>query len=158
LLISPPDASARVGVVVADASVYETQPDRNYGASTVLRVDGRSVKRTFFRVRVRGFDAEPARDVRLRLQVDDEHSARGPSGRLYQISECSWDERSVTYKTQPTIDGPLLDELGEVEWRNVIEFDVTEAITGDGTYCFALESSSPDGVMYRSREAVVGDQ
>ena len=156
LLISPPDPSARVGVVEADASVHETQPDRNFGTGTVLQVDGKSVKRTFFRVRVRGFNAEPVRDARLRLQVDDKHSARGPSGRLHQISDCSWNERTVTYKTQPAIDGPLLDELGEVEWRNVIEFDVTEAITGDGTYCFALESSSPDGVMYRSREAAVG--
>ena len=30
------------------------------------------------------------------------------------------------------------------------------AITGDGDYCFALESSSRDGVTYRSREATVG--
>jgi hypothetical protein len=54
------------------------------------------------------------------------------------------------------MDGPLLDELEDVQSGDVIEFDITEAIEGDGTYCFALESSSRDGVLYRSREALVG--
>jgi ELWxxDGT repeat protein len=154
LLVSRLDPAARVGVVVADASVFETAPDRNLGQSPLLWADRSSVKRTFFRVKVRDFDANSVRDVRLRLQVSDERSASGPCGRLYQISDCSWSEMGVTYDTQPDIDGALLDELDTVvETGNVIEFNITRAITGDGVYCFALEGSSRNGVIYRSREA-----
>ena len=160
LVITPVDPSGRVAVVEADASVRETQPDVNFGTSSMLWVDEKPVKRTFFRVRVRGFDAEPVRDARLRLQVvgsdEERYSARGSSGRLYETRDCAWNELTVTYDTQPTIDGPLLDKLGKVERGNVIEFDITPAITGDGIYCFALESSSRDGVIYGSREATVG--
>jgi hypothetical protein len=157
LLLVPADPPSRVGVVVADATVRETRANRNYGRSAMLRVDGNSVKRTFFRVRVRGFDAELVRVARLRLQVDDGKSARGPAGRLYEVTDCTWNELTVMYDTQPDIDGPLLDELDQiVSWGEVVEFDITPAITGDGDYCFALESWSRDGVTYRSREAAVG--
>ena len=37
-----------------------------------------------------------------------------------------------------------------------VEFDVTPAVSGDGLFCFALESPSADGVRYNSREAGAG--
>ena len=33
-----------------------------------------------------------------------------------------------------------------------VDFDVTAAIPGDGTYCFALDTSSTDSAIYNSRE------
>ncbi len=139
---------------MADASVSEAAPARNFGRSPLLWADRSSVKRTFFRVQVHGFDGDSVPDVRLRLEVDDARAAGGPSGRLYQISDCSWSEVGVTYATQPKIDGPLLDEPNKiVEPGTAIEFNITRAITGDGLYCFALEGSSRNGVSYRSREA-----
>ena len=157
LLLVSADSPGPVGIVVADASVRETRPNRNFGRSAMLWVDGQSLKRTFFRVRVRGFEAELVRDARLRLLVDDGEPATGPAGRLYEVTDCTWNELTVTYNTQPEIDGPLLDELDEVvSSGDVVEFDITPAIIGDGDYCFALESASRDGVTYRSREAAVG--
>ena len=37
----------------------------------------------------------------------------------------------------------------------IVELDVTTAITGDGTYSFAMDSNSNNGADYRSREDVV---
>jgi hypothetical protein len=37
--------------------------------------------------------------------------------------------------------------------NTLVEFDVGAAISGDGTYCFGLDSASTDGVAYLSREA-----
>ena len=43
-----------------------------------------------------------------------------------------------------------------LEEGQVVEFDVTSAVTRDGTYAFALTSGSSDGVQYQSREAASG--
>jgi hypothetical protein len=40
--------------------------------------------------------------------------------------------------------------------NQVVDFDVTAAVTTDGTYNFALDSASSDGVRYRTREASTG--
>jgi len=37
--------------------------------------------------------------------------------------------------------------------RQVVDFDLGATITGDGTYCFALDSTSSNGVDYASRES-----
>jgi len=37
-----------------------------------------------------------------------------------------------------------------------VSFDLPGAITGDGTYCFAIDTQSTDGVDYTSREAGSG--
>src|SRR5206468_2169460 len=74
-------------------------------------------------------------------------------GRIHAIASCAWDERTVTAKTQPRIDGPVLATLGAVALGERVEFDVTPAVSGDGLFCFALESPSADGVRYNSREA-----
>ncbi len=34
----------------------------------------------------------------------------------------------------------------------IADFDVTSAIRGDGVYCFAVDTTSTDGVDYDSRE------
>ena len=39
---------------------------------------------------------------------------------------------------------------------DIVDFDVTAVVSGDGTYCFALDSPSDNGVDYRSREAAAG--
>ena len=46
--------------------------------------------------------------------------------------------------------------MGAVGRGDVVEFDVTGAITGDGTFCFGFDSLTSDGVAYVAREAVVG--
>jgi hypothetical protein len=58
----------------------------------------------------------------------------------------------VTFNTRPAIDGGELDAQGAVAKGALVDFDVTAAIGGNGTFCFAIQSPSTDGVDYGSRE------
>ncbi len=150
----PPSA-----VIEADTSVRESDPEINLGASSALEVDGDSAKHAFFRIRVTGIGARSVASARLRLSVNDASRAESVSGgRIHTISDCTWNELTMTWQTQPPIDGPPGPALGPVARGQMVEFDVTAAVAagGDATYCFALTSPSDDGVDYRSREAATG--
>ena len=58
----------------------------------------------------------------------------------------------MTWNTAPAIDGPALVTLGPVAIGQVADFDVTSAISGDGTYCFAIDTANTDSAIYNSRE------
>ena len=153
----PPSPRAAVGVVEADAMVNAATPAKSKGPSARLEVDGSPVKHAFFRVRVSGVGARQVTSARLRLHVSNvSHSQSVAGGRIHSVTNCAWDENTVTAKTQPAIDGPVLSTVGAVARGQVVDFDVTSAIQGDGVYCFALESPSSDGVRYNSREAATG--
>ena len=53
-------------------------------------------------------------------------------------------------------DGPVLFTAGAVARGQVVDFDVTSAVSGDGVYCFALDNPTNDGADYNSREAASG--
>src|SRR5437773_1108033 len=139
----PPSPPAAVAVVEADAMVNAATPAKSKGPSARLEVDGSPVKHAFFRVRVSGVGARQVTSARLRLQVSNvSHSQSVAGGRIHSVTSCSWDESTVTAKTQPAIDGPVLSTVGAVAHRQVLDSDDTSASQGDGAYCLAPESSS----------------
>ncbi|MDI3339100.1 MAG: hypothetical protein QJR03_01070 [Sphaerobacter sp.] len=69
------------------------------------------------------------------------------------MSDTTWSETGVTYKTRPEIDGPVLSTLGAVELGETVAFDVTQASIRDGIVGFAITSLRQDGVEYASRES-----
>jgi len=133
---------------VADTFVHSGNPTTNFGAATTLQVDGSPTKIAYVRFNVTGLSG-PVQSARLRLKVVD---ASVFGGTIYPISNNSWGETTVTYNTRPVIDGPALSALGAVSVGDIVEFDVTAAISGNGTYNFATASNNSDGVYYRSRE------
>jgi len=153
----PPPPGAPVGTVEADTFVNKATPARNFGTTTRLEVDASPVKQTLLRVRVSGVGARQVTSARLRMQVSTVLNSQSVAGgRIHAITNCAWDERTVTWNTRPVIDGPVLSGAGAVALGQVVDFDVTSAIQGDGVYCFAVESPSADGVRYNSREAAAG--
>jgi len=109
------------------------------------------------RVAVSGVGARRISSARLRLQVAKVTNAQSVSGgSIHPITNCRWDERTVSWNTRPVIDGPALATLGAVAQGQLVDFDVTAAISGDGVYCFAIDNASVDGVSYNSREASAG--
>ena len=153
----PSPSGAPVGTVEADTLVNKASPAKNNGTSARLEVDASPAKHAFFRVRVSGVGARQVTSARLRLQVSNVPNSQSVAGgRIHAITGCAWDERTVTAKTQPAIDGPVLATVGAVARGQVVDFDVTSAIQGDGVYCFALDSLSSDCVRYNSREAAAG--
>jgi hypothetical protein len=152
------DTTLPVGVVEADVAALEKDRTLNFGSSPFLWVDADSPQVSYLRMRVRGVGALPVLSATLTLQVADDNSADSDSGgRIHRITDCTWNELAMTYDTRPAIDGPMLDEAAHaVQIGDPVVFDLTTAITGDGTYCFALDSASTDGVQYASREGLVG--
>jgi len=102
---------------------------------------------------VSGVGARLVTGAHLKLQVanvTNAGSVRG--GSIHALTSCAWDEKTVTWATQPAIDGPALATLGAVAAGQVVDFDVSAAVHGDGVYCFAIDTSSTDGVDYNARE------
>src|SRR5206468_3452920 len=147
-----------VAVVEADTYVSSSSPGTNFGTSTLAAADaGPTVQRAFFRVRVSGVGTRQVTGARVRLQVAKVTNAQSVSGgRIHPITDCGWNERTMTWQTQPAIDGPVLATAGAVAQGQAVDFDVTGAIHGDGVYCFALDTPSTDSALYNSREATVG--
>jgi hypothetical protein len=147
-------AIAIEGSIGADAAVREESPQTVFGTGVALDADGATRKRSYLRGVVTGLNGHPVVRAQLRLRVASTSSAGSSSGgRVRVIPDCSWNERTVTWGNQPGLTGTVLDSLGMVEVGNVAHFDVTAAVRRDGVYCFALDSSSDNGVIYRSRES-----
>ena len=145
-----------MGTVEADVTVHERNPDTNAGADTILDASGQGTKheQTYFRVSVSGVGTRRVASARLQLQVASVPQAGSDSGgRMHRISACGWNELTTTWRNRPVIDGAVLSTVGPVQPGQVVTFDVTSAITGDGVYCFALDSTSINGVKYNSRES-----
>lgn len=145
--------------VAADAFVVETVPSARFGSDThlILKSAG-PVIQGFLRFNVTGIEGKAVRRATLRLTVDVSPSAGGPGGgALHAVSDNGWQEMTVSYGSRPPVDGPVLATAGAVQPGEVVEFDATPAIHGDGTYVFAVVGTASDPVVYRSREAVGGE-
>ena len=154
-------ATAPVGTVLADTYVQSDLPTTNFGTKTLLFVDNgvasnpgtTGVQHTFLRVSVSGVGAQHVTAAHLQLQVSTATNANSVTGgTIHTISNCSWSETAMTWNTAPAIDGPALVTLGPVAIGQVADFDVTSAISGDGTYCFAIDTANTDSAIYNSRE------
>jgi len=133
----------------ADTSVVSSSPNQNYGSQSFVEVDGSPVKIAYLRFDVSGLSGTVA-SAFIRLRCTD------PSpfgGTIYTISNDSWQETTVTYNNRPAIDGTALDSLESVSVGDVVELDITAAISGDGIYNFAINSNNTNGANYSSRES-----
>jgi glucose/arabinose dehydrogenase len=132
---------------VADAQIRSNQPTKNFGASTTLRVRV-SQSRAYLKFTVTGLTSPPASAV-LRLRVID-GSTNG--GSIYRLTNTSWTETGITWNNAPAISGSPLSSLGAVTTATWVEFNLGSAITGNGTYTFAISNGNTDSVDYASRE------
>ncbi|MCP3140827.1 CBM96 family carbohydrate-binding protein [Pyxidicoccus xibeiensis] len=133
-----------------DTTVAEATPDTGEPNHALLVADGspRSEAWLFFRVAT----DRPIRNARLRLHVRD-GSSDGPA--LHRVSS-SWAGGAVTWNTRPALEGAPLADLGAVRTGSWVELDVSSAVTGPGTYGFALVPTSGDGMDFTSREGAAG--
>src|SRR5439155_1714202 len=112
------------------------------------------VRQAFLRFAVNGIGRFSVQQALLRLTVGSSSSdASALGGAVHAISNHAWPEATTTYRTRPLIDGPALAVKGRVLPKQAADFDVTSAVAADGTYDFAVDSTSSDWVRYGSREA-----
>jgi hypothetical protein len=139
----------------ADVYVDSSLPDSNFDADSRLRADGTPRRISYLRVVVSGVAGRLVQQAHLRLGVV---GASLDGGTIHSISDVGWDEKLVTYRNRPAVDGPALATLGAVTVGSVVEFDVTGAIAGDGVYGFAIDNASDDCASYVSGTATKGQK
>ncbi len=138
---------------IADTYVESTLPTSNFDTDARVRADAVPIRISYLRFAVSGLGGRPVQSAKVRLGVS------GPStkgGSMHLISNGIWNPSVITYDTRPAVDGPALATLGTVALGSTVDFNVTAAVTGEGTYNFALDSTSDDGVSYNSSAAPSG--
>jgi hypothetical protein len=152
-LILDVNAAVRPIVAIADTYVDAERPATGSGGETTFRIDADPVRQAFLRFTVDRLAPFGVADAVLRLTVGPESSHEGDTGgTLYALAGGGWSE-ATTFDDRPEIDGSPIGSAGKVESGDAVRFGVGGVVTGEGTYDFALTSTSTDGVGYRSREA-----
>ncbi|MFQ5637814.1 MAG: IPT/TIG domain-containing protein [bacterium] len=146
---------------IHDSYVRSTRVNENNGASVKLKIRTTTSQRiTFLKFQVSGITGT-IQSAKLRLTVLDA-SAEGGSVYLvsnnYNNSASAWTENGLTWKNAPALSGNPLSTLGSVSLNQTVEFDVTSAVTDNGTYSFAVKTTSSDIVVYSSKEGAVAPE
>ncbi|MBF8194018.1 DNRLRE domain-containing protein [Nonomuraea sp. K274] len=157
--LSAPLSGARTSVTVPasdDVFVSQAEPAKSFGTATWMSVcgttcgsatAGQRIALTRFTISGVPGDAE---NVRATLELTSARttattvSARTVTG--------GWTEAATTWNTRPATGAVVATHSGFTA-DGTVELDVSSAVTGDGTYSFALTQSDPvTTVLYSSRE------
>jgi len=149
---APPGTSFSFGPA-ADTYVSQASPTTSYATgSSFSAVDGSgSAKQIYLRFTVSGLPAGAVvSSAKLRLFVTNDSTS---GGIVQSVSNNSWLE-ALTWNTKPAIDGPVRATFGAVALNTTVEVDLASAITGNGSYSFAitLPAGNTNTVGYASRE------
>ncbi|MFQ5649776.1 MAG: tandem-95 repeat protein [bacterium] len=137
-----------------DAQVKATDPARNYGSKASFKVEMNTF-RSYLKFPVTGLSGTILQ-ARVRLRVTAGSDFGGTILRAdnnFAATQTAWSEDSLTFNNAPALVGEPLDSLLAVAAGSAVEFNVTQAISGSGTYSFAITSRSTDQVEYDSKES-----
>jgi len=140
---------------VADAHVRSSNPSSNYGGLSRLIVQtNNTTYRSYLRFVVSGVGVN-VRAARLRLFANDGGPDAGgvySVANNYQGTATPWTETGITWTNAPLMGPTPIAAVGLIGNNVWVEWDVSAAITGNGTYCFGIRNASTDPVEYSSRE------
>ena len=133
--------------VQADTYVSANAPSKSYGSQPSLKVE-RMPKIAYLRFAVSGI-AGPVSGATLRLYARRSNSTgfdvRG-------VTNNSWSESSLNYRTAPPAAQQVAGSSGRLTASAWTSIDVSSLVSGNGTYSFALESSSSSSIVLASKE------
>lgn len=135
--------------VDADARVNSEFPTVEYGTVDYLWVrpldtaQGFPDVRTYLRFTVTGVSASVT-NARVRL-YNYEWASNGP--RIYHVSSNTWGEATINWSNKPSRGSIALDDQGPVPSGTYYEWDVSDVISGNGTYSFVLEGDTTSHSM-----------
>ena len=92
--------------------------------------------------------AGSVRSAKLRVHVYS-GTVDGPA--VYTTGT-SWTETAVNWNTRPARTSAPTDDKGAIANNAWVEYDVTQFVSGNGTYSFGLATTSSDGANMYSRE------
>ena len=134
---------------VADAYVIQTSPATNYGTATSLRVDNSPAIRSFLRFTVSGLNGTAVQSAKLRIYANSANS----SGLTVQAeSNNTWSESAITYTNAPAA-GSVIQTSAGFKSATWTEVDVSSYVKAEGTYNFALTTTSGTNTNLAARES-----
>jgi len=139
-----------------DAYVVSSSPTKNYGTSSTVRarLSSSEINHGYLKFEIMGLSGTLL-SAKLRLHVSNA-SVDGGSVHLasnnYLGSMTPWLENGLIWNNAPGVAGAALSSAGAVSIGQWVEFDVTPAIVGNGTYSFGLKNNNSDAVYYRAKE------
>jgi hypothetical protein len=140
-----------------DGFVWSNNPANNYGTSSDLRVRKTGEWQiAYFKFNVTRVSGSVTA-ARLRLSCTD---GSNDGGSAYLVSNevangVAWTESGLTWLNAPAVGGLALSSAGVVSSGQIVEFDVTSAINGDGIFSFAIRNASTNVANYSSKEGGV---
>lgn len=150
----PPNPGSGQVIVAAsaDARVSKNNASKNYGTEDFLRVRnyGNESWKSILKFEVSGLSGKP-KSVKLRLFAND----GGPDAGTLHLASNSWTEAAVNWNNIPAFTSG--NRIGKATTVSVndqswVEFDITNKVTGNGTYSLGLFSDDDNSVYYSSRE------
>src|SRR4051794_38408083 len=136
----------------ADAYVSAgADADTNYGTASSLTVRAPSADKpeavAYVKFSVTGLSAAPSA-VQLQLYS----YAQSATGVQVYTAGSDWTESAVTWNTRPVAGGTMVANLAGLTLNAYATADVSSVITGNGTYTFAITTTSTLSKQLASRE------
>jgi len=150
ITVSPPGGGSSLTFTPTDdAYVRQPNPTENAGSDTTVRVfkSGASDTQSYFKFTVAGVTGSVA-SVTLRLWVTDASSV---AGSIYSVADTSWTEGAITWALKPD-PGSLVTIGGGAPLGTWVDYDLTGAVTGNGTHSFVLKDGGTDAARFSSKE------
>ena len=131
----------------ADAFVYGTYPDRNYGADEHLRLDGSPCcMRSFLKFDLSGLDGAVT-SATLRIYANSSQS----TGWEAHAVNSNWTESGITFANAPSLGAPV-GASGPISAGTWTQVDVTQLVSGNGEVSIGLDTTSETQLSLSSRE------
>jgi pectate lyase len=142
---------ARTFTSSGDAWVNEASPSTNYGTNSRLEVGLNPGERAYVKFNVTNLNG-PVVSAKLKLHTSTSGSVTG--GQVYRAANTTWSETGITWSNQPGTTGSALATVEPAPGDTWLSWDVTSAVTGNGTYAFVVTATSSDGfILYSEEEA-----
>ena len=141
-----PAGSATFGAA-ADSYVDTSQPGANFGTSTQIRIDGSPVVNGYLKFNVSGVGG-PVTAATMRIFAN---SGQTTGYTAFGVPDTTWGETTISSANAPPL-GAALGASGKITAATWTSADVTSAVTGNGTYSFAISTSNATAVSLSSRE------
>src|SRR4051794_1270932 len=135
----------------ADSYVNSAKTTSNFGTATTLYTDKATTtdpqKQAYYRFTVSGTRKIVSAKVRTWVT-----GASGTEPQIFSTS-ATWGEGTMTWTNRPAATGVALDgNHGAIAAGAYHDYDVSAAVTGNGTYSFTTTTTSTDALDVASRE------
>jgi hypothetical protein len=92
----------------------------------------------------------------LRLTVGSSSGAATRDGPAVFTAGNEWTETGLNWSNRPARSTTPTEDKGALASNEVVDFDVTSLVTGNGTVTFVLAGPSADGAVFNSRDSSDG--